>query len=120
MIIVDTPVWIAHMQASDTTLETWLNIGEVIMHPFVIGELACGELKTRAELLQYFNELRQVSPATHNEVMGFIESEKMMCMGVGFVDMHLLAAARLGNHIIWTHDKRLRRAATHLKLALES
>jgi predicted nucleic acid-binding protein len=96
----------------------WLDAGEVAMHPFVIGELACGHLKPRAELLDEFYKLPFVDTADDKEVLLFIERYSLMGKGVGYVDVHLLASTSISeNAQIWSRDKRLMAIATRLDLA---
>ncbi len=88
-------------------LERLLNDGDVICHPFIIGELACGNLKNRAEILSLLQALPMSIQAEHDEVMKFIENNQLMGKGLGYIDVHLLAAASLTEVSIWTLDKRL-------------
>ena len=93
-----------------------LEEGEVVCHPLVIGELACGQLPDRAGMLRHLNELPRTGLATHDEVMNLIESHQLMGTGLGFIDVHLLAAARILDIPIWTRDIPLNRAAAALGL----
>ncbi|HEY4216237.1 MAG TPA: type II toxin-antitoxin system VapC family toxin [Gemmatimonadaceae bacterium] len=112
MILVDTSVWIDHLRTRDDELARALDDGEVLVHSFVIGELACGNLRNRADVLGLLRELPPVREATHDEVMVFVERRKLMSRGIGYVDAHLLAAAMLTPWTrLWTHDKRLARLA---------
>jgi predicted nucleic acid-binding protein len=114
MVLVDTSVWIAHLRSGDPRLASLLDQGEVVCHPAVIGELACGNLPRREETLRLFNDLPQAVVAGHDEVMRFIESEGLMGTGLGYVDVHLLASARLTGAPVWTLDQPLRKAARKL------
>jgi predicted nucleic acid-binding protein len=116
MILVDTSVWVSHFRAEDTDLEKLLNEGEVACHPFVIGELACGNLKNRAEILSLLNALPKVQSVTHDEAMHFIEANKLIGRGLGYIDIHVLASAVLSETPLWTLDKRLSRTALMLKM----
>jgi len=108
MILVDTSVWVEHLRRREPVLEAALNACEVLMHPFIIGELACGNLKRRAEVLSLMGELPQAPVVTEDEALDFIERRKLMGLGVGYVDVHLLASAVLtGSATVWTRDKRL-------------
>lgn len=108
MVLVDTSVWIDHLRAGDEALVDLLNRGVVCMHPLIIGELACGYLKNRVQLISLWRDLPQVLVASDDEVMLFIEGHKLMGKGIGYVDMHLLAATLLSDDTrLWTRDKRL-------------
>lgn len=117
MVIVDTSVWVSHLREGDTKLERLLNDGDVICHPFIAGELACGNLKNRSEILTLLLALPVATQAEHEEVMQFIESNKLMGKGLGYVDVHLIASAALTGVSIWTLDQRLDGVA--LKLGLD-
>lgn len=107
MILVDTSVWVSHLREGDAMLERLLNDGDVICHQFIIGELACGNLKNRAEILSLLQALPMSIQAEHDEVMKFIENNHLMGKGLGYIDVHLLAAASLAEVPIWTFDKKL-------------
>ena len=117
MILVDISVWIDHLRHGDAELTTALEAGQVDMHPFVVGELACGNLRARAEILGLLHALPPIAVATDNEVLFFIEEHALMGRGIGYVDAHLLASARLGGAMLWTRDKRLHTTAAELGLA---
>lgn len=118
MILVDTSVWIDHMRAGDAELVRLLEGGLVLTHPFVIGELALGSLRRRKAVLDALLGLPASKVADNDEVLGFIEREKLFAFGIGYVDAHLLAAARLTpNASLWTRDKKLAAAAAQLSLA---
>ena len=118
MILVDTSVWIDHLRAGDAELSALLNGSKVLMHPFVLGELACGNLRNRTEVLALLKNLPRAVVATDEEVLFFIERHALMDRGIGYVDVHLLAAVTLdGVTKIWTRDKRLRTGADALGLA---
>lgn len=117
MILVDTSVWIDHLRQGDAELADALQQGRVAIHPFVVGELACGNLRARAEVLGLLQALPSLPVATSNEVLFFIDSYALMGRGIGYVDVHLLAAARLAGAQFWTRDKRLHGAAADLRLA---
>lgn len=120
MILVDTSVWIDHLRGGDERLVTLLNSGQVLMHPFVIGELACGNLRNRKEVLTLLKDLPKAPIATDNEVLFFIERHALMGRGIGYVDAHFLAAATLNESPrLWTRDKRLRATADLLGFAYE-
>lgn len=117
MVLVDTSVWVAHLRHGTIGLEALLNEGRVVCHPFIIGELACGNLKNRNEILINLQALPQAVLAGHEEVMQFIEINRRMGQGLGYIDMHLLASAILTNAPFWTLNKRLNEVAVRLKLA---
>jgi predicted nucleic acid-binding protein len=107
MVLVDTSVWVAHLREGTIGLEALLNEGEVICHPFIIGELACGNLKNRSEILSLLRALPMATHAEHEEVMQFIENYGLMGKGLGYMDLHLLASAILTKVPFWTIDKNL-------------
>jgi len=115
MILVDTSVWIDHLRSADAVLSTLLEQNRVVMHPLVMGELACGNLQHRAELLHLWKRLESIQAVTHDEALYFIEQIKLMGKGIGYVDVHLLASLALtGSTKLWTRDKRLMRVAVEL------
>lgn len=118
MILVDTPVWIDHLRSGEPRLVELLEGGEVKMHPFVLGELACGSLGNRHEVLRYLGNLPAAPTATDPEALDFIERRSLMGRGIGYVDVHLLASAALdGDTRLWTRDKNLDLAGRELELA---
>lgn len=117
MILVDTSLWIDHLRASNESLSRLLYENRVCMHSWIIGELACGNLNNRQEILELLQALPQLAPATENEVLSFIEMHQLMGIGIGYVDAHLLASAAIHSAQLWTRDKRLERVASPLRLA---
>ena len=118
MILVDTSIWIDHLRSGDSALEQLLETGRVWTHPFVIGELACGNLKQRKTVLSLLEDLPHVRVATDDETLFFIETNALMGRGIGYIDAHLLAAVALtGSTRLWTRDKRLNAVAESLGLA---
>jgi len=107
MICVDTSVWIDHFRRSNNELIELLNAGDVCVHPFIIGEISCGHLKYREEILDALKQLPQLHPATHEDCLKLIEENKLYGKGIGFVDVHLLAACKLSNAVLMTYDKTL-------------
>lgn len=107
MILVDTSVWVEHLRSGAIGLEELLNAGQVACHPFIIGELACGNLKNRADILSLLYDLPMVTRADDDEVFQFIEGHKLMGKGLGYIDIHLLMSAMLTGIPLWTIDKRL-------------
>ena len=117
MILVDTSVWIDHLRAGDAGLAALLIGNLVLTHPFVIGELACGNLHNRAKVLTLLKDLPQAPVAANDEVLFFIERHELMGNGIGYIDAHLLAAVSLaGPAWLWTRDKRLRKTAIFLEI----
>lgn len=117
MTLVDTSVWANHLRRTDRRLVQLLDDAQVVCHPFVIGELACGQLRRRAEVLALLARLPVVSPVSQSEALAFIEVNQLAGSGVGWVDVHLLASARLARVTVLTADKALDRAAARLGLA---
>ena len=117
MILVDTSVWIDHLQSGNEGLSTLLNSSQVLMHPFVLGELACGNLHQRTEILSLLKDLPQTTVAQDEEVLFFIEHHALVGKGIGYVDAHLLAATQLNSGTrLWTRDKRLSASANILNI----
>lgn len=118
MILVDTSVWIDHFHSPVAPLVEALELGEVLTHPFVIGELACGRIRKRREVLNLLAALPSASVATSDEVLHFIEEQALMGKGIGYVDVHLLASVSLSEGVrLWTTDKRLAPVARMLGLS---
>lgn len=115
-VLVDTSVWIQHFREGDEVLARLLSDGLVLTHPFVIGELACGNLKNRQAVLSDLISLPSAIPAANPEVVQLIEDRKLWGRGLGFVDVSLLASALLSDCHVWSLDKPLNEAA--LKLGL--
>jgi predicted nucleic acid-binding protein len=116
--LVDTSVWVAHLRSGNARLAKLLRAGEVFSHPFVVGELACGNLRNRQEILVLLAALPQASVAEHGEVMTLLESSHLFGRGVGWVDLHLLTSALLSRCVLWTLDRPLQHAAATLKIAV--
>ena len=110
-MLVDTSVWVDHFRQQNQELTDALERGEVWSHPFVIGELACGNLKQRPEILTLLEALPQAPLAEHGETLAFVETQRLMGTGLGWVDVHLLASATLAGLTLWTMDRRLAGAA---------
>ena len=119
MILVDTSVWVDHLRASDDGLVALLDAGMVLSHPFVIGELALGNLSRREIVLSALSDLPRATVATDAEALHFIDRHALFGSGAGYVDIHLLAAVRLtAGAELWTRDKRLHGVAVQLGLAI--
>lgn len=118
MVLVDTSVWIEHLRRGDDILARLLDGNQVLTHPFVIGEIACGNLAGRGEILSSLMDLPVLSPATESEALYFLERKRLMGRGIGFIDVHLLAAAALSPPArLWTRDQRLEALARGLDLS---
>jgi predicted nucleic acid-binding protein len=107
MVLVDTSVWVSHLRDGNVGLERLLNDGEVGCHPFIVGELACGNLKNRHEILTSLQSLPMTVLAEDGEVLKFVENHQLMGKGLGYIDVHLIAAALLTDVPLWTFDKTL-------------
>jgi predicted nucleic acid-binding protein len=115
VILVDTSVWIDHLRAGNATLIGLLEGGSVLIHPWVIGELALGNLRRRRDVLQLLKALPQAVVATDAEVLSLIHEEALYGGGIGYVDAQLLAAARLTpGASLWTGERRLGSMAVRL------
>ena len=114
MVLVDTNIWINHFRKTEPGLVALLNSGSVVCHPFIIGELAAGNLKNRAEILSLFQAMPSAPMIEPEEYLEFVEVRNLMGKGLSFVDIHLLASAVLSGVPFWTGDKRLSKAANEL------
>ncbi|MDP1654278.1 MAG: PIN domain-containing protein [Rhodocyclaceae bacterium] len=120
MILVDTSIWVDHLRTGSPELATLLLGNRISVHDFVIGELACGNLRNRREVLELLQSLPRLGSATNEEALFFIEQQQLMARGIGYVDVHLLAAGALHGARLWTKDKRLKTVAEELGLAYAS
>ena len=112
MILVDTSVWVDHLRRGDTRLAALLESATVLVHPFIIGEIACGSLADRTTVLALLQDLPMAVVADADEVLVFIDRHRLYGKGIGYVDVHLLAGVALTQGAaLWTRDKRLRAAA---------
>ncbi len=118
-MLVDASIWIDHLRHGDAVLASLLTRGKVECHPFIIGELACGQLKQRALVLALLENLPRTSVAEHDEVLAFVEGHHLAGSGIGWIDAHLLASASLAATLLWTRDRRLAGVARHLDLYAE-
>ncbi|MEI8252111.1 MAG: type II toxin-antitoxin system VapC family toxin [Synechococcus sp. ELA057] len=118
MILVDSSVWVEHLRRGLPRLATQLQEGKVLIHPWVIGELACGKLRNRGEVLELLQGLPAAIVASDSEVLLLIEREQLMGRGIGYVDAHLLASAKLSHARLWTQDRRLAALAEERGLAI--
>ena len=114
MVLVDTSVWVRHLREGDPDLEQLLNSGEVMCHPYIVGELACGNLNNRHEVLLLLQLLPPATLANHEEILQFIEENQLMGKGLGYIDVHLSASAVLTGVQMWSYDRRLNEANKRL------
>ena len=114
MILVDTSVWVDHLRVADRQLAALLLEEAVLCHPFVVGELACGTLNRRSEILGLLRNLPPVPVVEHEDVLAFVEAHGLGGSGLGWVDVHLLASATLAGERFWTRDRRLGQVARRL------
>lgn len=115
MVLVDTSVWVSHFRDQQPALIRLLNDGEAYCHPFIIGELACGNLKNRTVILSLLQALPVSRIAEHREVLTFIDTHGLEGKGLGYIDIHLLASALLTAIPLWTLDKNLDTCAGRLR-----
>lgn len=116
MVLVDTSIWVNHFRYGHHYLQELLLENEVYCHPFIMGELACGHLKNREEILSLLKNLPRASILYDDEILHFIEQEKLMGLGIGYIDIHLLASAMVSDLLLWTADKKLKKVAQKLKV----
>jgi predicted nucleic acid-binding protein len=119
MILADTSVWVDHLRRGNQSLVAFLEDGSVLGHPLVFGELACGNLKARGQILELLAALPPVIVATHEEALRLLDAARLFDRGLGWIDIHLLTSARLTGCRLWTLDKALAAAAAELGVALE-
>jgi len=117
MILVDTSIWIDHLRQQLNDFELLLVEESICSHPFIVGELACGNLHNRQEIIQLLKHLPQAAVASDDEVLEFIMLHQLAGKGLGYIDMHLLAASKLSALKLWTKDRRLNQAATQLNIS---
>ena len=118
MILADSSVWIDHLIVDNPHLVSLLQQGQILIHPMVIGELACGNMRDRADVMRLLRGLPRVLVAAHDEVLFLIESHRFMGRGIGFIDAHLLTSAAMTSPTqLWTNDRRLRELANELGVA---
>lgn len=119
MVFVDTSIWVFHFREGNPQLKELLLNGRVVCHPYIVGELACGNLKNRKQILSLLQTIPMVTTADHEEVMHFIEQHQLMGISLGYVDVHLLASALLSRIPLWTKDRKLKKAAVKLNISYE-
>jgi predicted nucleic acid-binding protein len=120
MILVDTSVWIDHFRSHSQQLAGFLEDAQVLAHPFVIGELALGSLKNRKRVIEDLSSLPQATTASDAETLSFIETARLAGTGIGYIDAHLLASAKLAGASLWTRDKRAAAMAKKLDMAFDA
>jgi predicted nucleic acid-binding protein len=117
MVLVDTSIWISHFKEDNSHLKKLLIDESVACHPFIVGELACGNIKNRKEIISLLQALPRTLVAESDEILAFIEHKKLMGAGIGLIDVHLLASAMLTNIPLWTADRKLRTTASKLNIS---
>jgi predicted nucleic acid-binding protein len=120
MILADTNIWIKHFREVDDELVSHLMNGFVTIHPYIIGELACGHLANRAEILTLLQALPSLHVIETMEILQFMDNNTLMGRGLGYVDIQLLASAIVGNAVLWTYDRRLNEAANELGISYQN
>ena len=118
MTLVDTSVWVDHFRRRNAELAELLDRGDVVGHPWIVGELACGHLRRRREILALLAVLPQARSVEDEEVLHFIVTRRLFGKGIGWVDAHLMASATLTGATLWTFDRALARAAAALRLSV--
>ena len=117
MILADTSVWIDHFRSGNNELQRALNQGQIVIHPWIIAELALGSLRERTKTLALLDLLPQVRVAQPSELRLMIEARRLYGLGIGLTDAHLIASAFLNlPTLLWTRDKRLRKVAEGLSI----
>ena len=117
MVLVDTSVWIDHFRRKNGRLGSLLAIEEVAIHPFVLGEIACGQLTNRKEIIALLHALPHASEVGYDEILMFLERHALLGRGVGLIDVHLLGSCHLDGCTLWTKDKRLDAVANEMGIA---
>lgn len=116
MILVDTSVWIDHFRKASRKLASLLEAEDVAIHPFVLGELACGNLGNRKEIIALLHALPDATKVEDDEILLFIERHHLMGRGIGLIDTHILASCCLDSCLLWTRDKRLQVVAKEMNI----
>lgn len=117
MILVDTSVWVDHLRRGNARLAEYLRLGEVLTHPFVIGEIACDNLSRRNLILDSLRELPSAVVAQDEEVYQLLKEKRLWGKGIGWIDVHLLASVLLTRSRLWTLDRNLAKVASGLQIA---
>jgi predicted nucleic acid-binding protein len=117
MILADTSVWVDHLRTGSDELQAELDARNILIHPFVVGEVAMGHLSPREQIMEAFGDLPAAVVAEDREVLQFIERHRLFGIGVGYIDVHLLVAVQLtAEAFLWTYDRRLADAANRLSV----
>lgn len=116
MVLVDKSIWIDHFQKGNSNLKKLLYDSEVVIHPYITGELACGNLSNRREILSLLESLPKTYVISQEEILEFITINRLYGQGVGIVDIHLIASSLLDSLKIWSMDKSLIRVAEHFNI----
>ena len=119
MILADTSVWVDHLRAGNRRLADLLSSGEVCCHPMIAGELACGNMRQRKEIIALLHALPTLDRVTDDEILFFIEKHRLYGKGLGLIDMHLLSSCLLAGARLWTLDKRLKQASSRIGVGFE-
>jgi predicted nucleic acid-binding protein len=119
-VLVDTSVWIDHLHRADSELIDLLQGTQVVMHPGVLGELACGSVPNRQKLLTLWLALPRVADVSFEEAMALVENKKLWGRGLGWTDVHLLAATLVSRTVLWTRDRLLQQVADELLIRLKA
>jgi hypothetical protein len=117
MILVDASLWVDHFRVANRSLQSLLESGLVLIHPYIFGELSLGSFRERNTILGHLNDLPKVTVAQETDILNFIESKNLFGRGIGYIDAHLLVSAILASVPLWTKDKNLRQVAEKLEIA---
>ena len=120
IVLADTSIWIKHFREGNKQFTELLEQGLIACHPYIVGELACGSLKNRSEIIGLLEALPMAVVLEHSEVMELIEKQKLMSIGIGYIDTHLLGSSLLSDFQLWTFDKSLQKAAKAMNIAFSS
>ena len=119
MILIDTAIWIDHLRSPEPIVSTLLDRNDVLIHPFIVGELSVDSFKNREAILSDLRDLPRATVANDDEVLTFVTKNTLYGIGIGYIDAHLLASVQLtAGALLWTRDKRLHVAANRLGLAM--
>lgn len=119
MILADTSVWVDHLRSGTDALRAELDGKNILIHPFVVGEVAMGHLSPRGQIMEAFDDLPAATVATDREVLRFVERHRLFGTGVGYIDVHLLVAVQLtADALLWTYDRRLAETARRVGMAV--
>jgi predicted nucleic acid-binding protein len=116
MVLVDTSIWVEHFRNGSAELRRLLLDGQVYCHPFIVGELACGHLKKRSEILDLLSSLQQAIISDDEEALQLIETRRLYGRGLGWIDVHILSSALLTGAQLWTFDKTLKKVAQEFNI----